>query len=76
MPTYVYVCAACKKQHEIVQKITEEPIKECPSCHAEALDRVVPGTVAIQFKGPGFYINDYPSKGSCDKSGGCGCKGS
>lgn len=72
MPTYVYECSSCKKKHEIMQKITEEPLKVCPDCKKETLVRIIPDSVSIQFKGSGFYINDY-GKG-CDNPGGCGCK--
>lgn len=77
MPTYVYKCNSCKKEHEIVQKITEEPLKACPECKENAMIRILPQSVTLQFKGSGFYINDY-AKGpagdskSCGR-GSCGC---
>ncbi len=83
MPTYVYLCSSCKKKHEIVQKITADALTLCPSCGKETLARTVPDSVAIQFKGSGFYINDYAQnkassappdvKKDCGKSD-CGCK--
>ncbi|MDB6081468.1 MAG: hypothetical protein JWO53_740 [Chlamydiia bacterium] len=72
MPTYVYHCDSCNVEQEIVQKITEDALKTCPLCHKDALRRILPSSVAIQFKGSGFYINDYPSKGC--KPNGCDCK--
>ena len=78
MPTYVYLCSTCKKKQEIVQKITEEALTVCPSCGAATLARTVPDRVNIQFKGSGFYINDYAKNSDngpkdCGKSD-CGCK--
>ncbi|MCE5294383.1 MAG: hypothetical protein LLF94_07185 [Chlamydiales bacterium] len=71
MPTYCYRCQSCNKEQEIVQKMSDEPIKECPFCHQEAFKRVPPKQVSIQFKGSGFYITDYTKKNTPD-GGGCG----
>ena len=62
MPTYVYRCKACEHQFETFQKMTDEPVKQCPECKGKVA-RVLfaPGIV---FKGSGFHINDYPSSGS------------
>ncbi|NLN75249.1 MAG: zinc ribbon domain-containing protein [Armatimonadetes bacterium] len=62
MPTYVYKCKECEHQFEIIQKMTDEPVGECPQCHG-LVARILfaPGIV---FKGSGFHINDYPSSGS------------
>ena len=40
MPTYEYLCNACGQHHEIFQKITDEPLKECPVCHKPALTKL------------------------------------
>ena len=32
MPTYVYACRDCDDRLEVVQKMSDEPLKECPSC--------------------------------------------
>jgi putative FmdB family regulatory protein len=78
MPIYTYLCDACKKHLEIEQKISAEPEIVCPECGKEALKRVPPKEVSIQFKGSGFYKTDYTQLGkekpSNDKesSGGCG----
>jgi putative FmdB family regulatory protein len=71
MPTYEYKCASCSHTLEAFQKISEEPLKECPQCKKESLQRGIGGGGAtFQFKGKGFYITDYkqsPQKpeGSC-----------
>ncbi len=76
MPTYRYKCDSCKEEQEIVQKISEPALTECPHCHKATLKRIPPKEVAIQFKGSGFYITDYDKnkgdKGDCGK-GSCGC---
>ena len=64
MPTYEYRCSNCKKTCEYIQKITADPITTCPDCQQETLQRGPGGGIGLQFKGEGFYINDY-SKSDC-----------
>lgn len=61
MPTYQYRCTACHKEEEIIQKISEQPLTQCPHCSELTFKRVPPRQVAIQFQGSGFYKTDYPS---------------
>lgn len=46
---------------EIIQKITEPPMKKCLQCGGSV--KKVISAPAIQFKGSGFYITDYAKKG-------------
>jgi putative FmdB family regulatory protein len=62
MPTYEYRCAACGKQHEFFQAITERPKKKCPSCKKSGLQRLISAGAGFLFKGQGFYITDYRSE--------------
>ena len=82
MPTYLYRCSSCKKEHEVQQKMSDQKLTTCPHCNKEALERVPTSDVSLQFKGSGFYKTDYsnerPSKNDeppkgCHK-GSCGCK--
>jgi predicted nucleic acid-binding Zn ribbon protein len=41
--------------------MTDDPIKVCPKCEAEAVRRVI-NQVGIVFKGSGFYVTDNRSK--------------
>ena len=61
MPTYDYQCDACDHQWELFQKITEEPVKKCPSCGKKKAVRQFGTGAAIMFKGSGFYETDYRS---------------
>ena len=65
MPTYEYKCTGCEELFEYFQKMTDEPIRECPVCGSE-LRRLISGGVGIIFKGSGFYTTDY--KNSSHKS--------
>lgn len=70
MPLYEYECESCAKRFERIQKFSDPPIAECPSCGAKV--KKLPSSPAIQFKGTGWYITDYARKTSSDgsKSGG------
>ena len=64
MPTYVY---ECEKGHrfELFHSISDDSAKRCPECGAES-KRVPSGGAGLLFKGSGFYITDYRSKGYKD----------
>jgi putative FmdB family regulatory protein len=61
MPTYGYRCGNCGHQFEIVQRISDEPLKECPKCQGKLSKMLYP--VGLSFKGSGFYSTDYKSAG-------------
>src|ERR1700694_2570121 len=61
MPTYGYRCSNCGHQFEIVQRITDEPLKVCPNCQGKLSKMLYP--VGISFKGSGFYTTDYKDSG-------------
>lgn len=63
MPTYEYLCLACDKHFEAVQRITEDAIKTCPSCGEDKAKRQISQT-AFHLKGSGWYKTDYASSGS------------
>ncbi|MDA2989117.1 MAG: FmdB family transcriptional regulator [Actinomycetota bacterium] len=75
MPTYEYACGSCDAHHEIVQKMTDPTLTECPDCGQPTLRKLFNG-VGVVFKGSGFYRTDSRSadKGSSDK--GASTKGS
>lgn len=62
MPTYEYVCKGCGKQHEVFQKITDEPLTVCPSCNKPMLSKQISGG-NFQLKGTGWYVTDIRDKG-------------
>lgn len=69
MPTYEYECTNCNHRFEKSQKMTEEPLKECPKCHGK-VRRLIGAGGGIIFKGSGFYATDYRSKNykKCQKA--------
>jgi putative FmdB family regulatory protein len=60
MPTYEYRCPSCGNEFEKFQRMSDEPVAECPSCGAGA-ERRLSGGAGLLFKGSGFYITDYRS---------------
>jgi len=62
MPTYDYRCTKCGRTFELFHSIKDETPKRCPRCRGRA-KRVPSGGVGLLFKGSGFYITDYRSKG-------------
>jgi len=70
MPTYEYNCKSCGLRFEEFQSIADEPIKICPQCNKESVQRVVSGGAGLIFRGSGFYITDYARKEKTDGSSG------
>jgi len=62
MPTYQYACTNCGQQLEVVQKFSDEPLTECPTCGGRL--RKVFSPVGVVFKGSGFYKTDSRSSSS------------
>jgi putative FmdB family regulatory protein len=62
MPTYEYRCTTCNHEFEKFQRMSEEPVAECPECGKPA-ERRLSGGAGLLFKGSGFYITDYRSEG-------------
>ncbi len=69
MPTYDYECSTGHR-FEVLQKMSDEPVSECPECGGPA-QRKISGGAGFLFKGEGFYItdsrsDDYKKKASAD----------
>ena len=60
MPLYAYRCTKCAHRFEKIQNFSATPESECPLCHG-LLERPLTAP-ALQFKGSGFYVNDYAGK--------------
>ena len=60
MPIYEYECQQCGFQHEALQKVSDEPLKVCPSCNAEALKKLV-SAAGFRLSGSGWYETDFKS---------------
>ncbi|MFL6427389.1 MAG: FmdB family zinc ribbon protein [Acidobacteriaceae bacterium] len=61
MPLYEYQCKQCGHRFEKIQSFSAPEEKVCPSCGGE-VERLI-SAPAIQFKGAGWYVNDYGGRG-------------
>lgn len=57
MPIYEYQCGGCGKVHEILQKMSDNPLAECPECSGKLEKRISQCT--FHLKGSGWYATDY-----------------
>ena len=58
MPIYEYRCAKCGFQDEYLQKISEAPLKVCPSCGKAKFEKLM-SAPGFQLKGSGWYATDF-----------------
>lgn len=81
MPIYAYKCGSCGHAKDVLQKMSDAPLTDCPACGAAAFSKqlTAPG---FQLKGTGWYATDFKGGASstpsaaaapaCD-SGGSAC---
>ena len=67
MPIYEYRCAQCGHQQEVLQKVSDAPLTQCPKCNQPALAKMVTAA-GFQLKGSGWYATDFKSKSSPAKA--------
>ena len=60
MPIYEYVCDSCGHEMEAFQKLSEDPLKDCPQCNQETLRKKV-SAAGFRLKGGGWYETDFKS---------------
>jgi putative FmdB family regulatory protein len=71
---YEYKCNNCGHTFEKIVKFSDEPLRVCPQCGKEAIEQLL-SAPAVQFKGAGWYVNDYARKGSAPSGGSSDKKG-
>ncbi len=59
MPIYEYRCNGCGHEFEQFQSIKDNPVKMCPICNENKVERLISAGTGLIFKGSGFYITDY-----------------
>ena len=58
MPIYEYQCEACGNKLEKLQKLSDDPLKDCPDCEKPELKKLVSAAV-FRLKGAGWYETDF-----------------
>ncbi len=61
MPIYAYKCESCGHAKDVLQKISDAPLTECPACGAATFSKQLTAA-GFQLKGSGWYATDF--KGS------------
>src|SRR5579862_1454329 len=62
MPLYEYRCAKCGKVFERIQKFSDQPLTVHDDCGGP-VERLI-SVSALNFKGSGWYVNDYAKGGA------------
>ena len=60
MPFYEYECPHCGYRDEVLQKISDKPLKKCPNCGKNGLKKLISAPV-FRLKGSGWYETDFKS---------------
>ena len=75
MPIYEYRCGDCGHELEAMQRISADPLTDCPECGTDALKRLISQTSFV-LKGSGWYATDYggkkPNESSATEKGASG----
>jgi putative FmdB family regulatory protein len=58
MPIYAYRCESCGFAKDALQKISDAPLTQCPSCGADTFRKQVTAA-GFQLKGSGWYVTDF-----------------
>ncbi len=71
MPIYAYRCESCGHAKDVLQKISDAPLTDCPACGAPAFKKQLTAA-GFQLKGSGWYATDFkggataPAAGTAD----------
>jgi len=68
MPIYAYRCDACGHGRDVLQKMSDAPLTDCPSCGAAGTFKKQLTAAGFQLKGSGWYATDF--RGGSGGSGG------
>ena len=61
MPIYEYECSACGHEFEVMQKVSDPPIRKCEQCGRLKAKKMISQTSFV-LKGSGWYVTDYGGK--------------
>jgi len=58
MPIYAYRCAACGHTKDVLRKMSDLPLTDCPVCAEPRFEKQVTAA-GFQLKGSGWYVTDF-----------------
>lgn len=61
MPIYEYECTSCHHHFDLMRKISDEPVKQCPHCNKNTAVKLI-SAAGFQLKGTGWYATDFKDK--------------
>ena len=67
MPIYEYKCTNCGHKKEVLQKMSDAPLTECPACGKATLSKLI-SAAGFQLKGSGWYATDFKGGSKAAKS--------
>ena len=70
MPIYEYQCRQCGYRLDVLQKMSDPPLSDCPECERPGLKKLV-SAPHFRLKGSGWYETDFKNSGR-DKQDGAG----
>ncbi|QQX84840.1 zinc ribbon domain-containing protein [Cupriavidus necator] len=59
MPIYAYRCDACGHGRDVLQKMSDAPLTDCPSCGVAGSFKKQLTAAGFQLKGSGWYVTDF-----------------
>ena len=62
MPIYAYKCESCGHTKDVLQKMSDAPLTDCPQCGASAFKKQLTAA-GFQLKGSGWYVTDFRGGG-------------
>lgn len=71
MPIYEYMCEACGQPYDALQKLSDQPLTDCPACGEASLKKKV-SAAGFRLSGSGWYETDFKTgkkKNLSEKSG-------
>lgn len=63
MPIYDYQCSSCGFKKEVMRKISEPNVTECPQCHEQSFTKQL-SAPSFQLTGSGWYATDFKNSGN------------
>jgi putative FmdB family regulatory protein len=61
MPIYEYKCNACDHRLEKLQRMSDDPLIDCPECEKPELTKLV-SAAGFRLTGTGWYETDFKNK--------------
>ena len=61
MPIYEYMCESCGERLEVLQQISDKPLRKCPACNKDTLKKLV-SAAGFRLAGKGWYETDFKTK--------------